>query len=193
MDHIDTNRCNNRVENLRWFTRLENALNNEITRSKIIYICGSIEAFIENPNILRERLDQVKEPSLEWMRTVSPEEAKIAHENLKKFWEEQAQNPRPLNGGALNERIFQNQGVIQTESVVTDSNHNKTKESKHSLSNDEINELLNQLQSNSVGHNEKDGINLLNYRPSEDEWNNSQSVYQEKRYEVSSQPNDPSI
>ena len=73
------------------------------------------------------------------------------------------------------------------------SNHNKTKESKHSLSNDEINELLNQLQSNSVGHNEKDSINLLNYRPSEDEWNNSQSVYQEKRYEVSSQPNDPSI
>ena len=193
VDHIDTNRCNNRVENLRWFTRLENALNNEITRSKIIYICGSIEAFIENPNILRERLDQVKEPSLEWMRTVSPEEAKIAHENMKKFWEEQAQNPRTLNGGALNERIFQNQGVIQTESVVTDSNHNKTKESKHSLSNDEINELLNQLQSNSVGHNEKDGINLLNYRPSEDEWNNSQSVYQKKRYEVSSQPNDPSI
>ena len=193
VDHIDTNRCNNRVENLRWFTRLENALNNEITRSKIIFICGSIEAFIENPNILRERLDQVKEPSLEWMRTVSPEEAKIAHENLKKFWEEQAQNPRPLNGGALNERIFQNQGVIQTESVVTDSNHNKTKESKHSLSNDEINELLNQLQSNSVGHNEKDGINLLNYRPSEDEWNNSQSVYQEKQYEVSNKSNDPSI
>ena len=36
VDHIDTNRCNNRVENLRWFTRLENALNNEITRNKII-------------------------------------------------------------------------------------------------------------------------------------------------------------
>ena len=171
-------------------------MNNEITRSKIIYICGSIEAFIENPNILRERLDQVKEPSLEWMRTVSPEEAKIAHENLKKFWEEQAQNPRPLNGGALNERIFQNQGVIQTESVITESNHNKTKESKHSLSNDEINELLNQLQSNSVGHNEKDGINLLNYWPSEDEWNNSQSLSQydqEKQYEVSNKSNDPSI
>ena len=47
VDHIDTNRCNNRVENLRWFTRLENALNNEITRNKIIYICGSIEAFVE--------------------------------------------------------------------------------------------------------------------------------------------------
>ena len=37
IDHIDTNRCNNRKENLRWFTKLENALNNEITRNKIIY------------------------------------------------------------------------------------------------------------------------------------------------------------
>ena len=26
VDHIDTNRCNNRPDNLRWFTRLENAL-----------------------------------------------------------------------------------------------------------------------------------------------------------------------
>ena len=53
VDHKDTNRCNNRVENLRWFTKLENALNNEITRNKIICICGSIEAFVENPSILR--------------------------------------------------------------------------------------------------------------------------------------------
>ena len=27
VDHIDTNRCNNRPENLRWVTKLENALN----------------------------------------------------------------------------------------------------------------------------------------------------------------------
>ncbi|MBP3764705.1 MAG: HNH endonuclease, partial [Bacteroidaceae bacterium] len=29
VDHIDTNRRNNRPENLRWVTRLENILNNE--------------------------------------------------------------------------------------------------------------------------------------------------------------------
>lgn len=34
VDHIDTNRCNNRVENLRWLTKLENILLNEITRKK---------------------------------------------------------------------------------------------------------------------------------------------------------------
>ena len=35
VDHIDTNRRNNRPENLRWLTRLENALNNPITRARI--------------------------------------------------------------------------------------------------------------------------------------------------------------
>ena len=58
VDHIDTNRCNNRADNLRWFTRLENILNNEITRNKITYLCGSIEEFIKNPKILQERIQQ---------------------------------------------------------------------------------------------------------------------------------------
>ena len=35
IDHIDTNRCNNRPENLRWVTRLENVLNNPVTRKRI--------------------------------------------------------------------------------------------------------------------------------------------------------------
>lgn len=110
VDHIDTNRCNNRVENLRWFTRLENALNNEITRNKIISICGSIEVFIENPSILRERL--VVEPSFEWMRTVTKEEAAAAYENLKQYWSEQAKNPKPLVGGKMNESVYRKQETI---------------------------------------------------------------------------------
>lgn len=119
VDHIDTNRCNNRVENLRWFTRLENALNNEITRNKIIYICGSIEAFIENPSILRER--PVGEPSLEWMRTVTKEEAATAYENLRKFWEEQAKNPKPLVGGKMNDSVYRKQQAA-TQNVPISSN-----------------------------------------------------------------------
>jgi len=38
VDHIDTNRRNNRVENLRWITRLDNVLLNPITRHRIIAI-----------------------------------------------------------------------------------------------------------------------------------------------------------
>lgn len=34
IDHKNTNRCNNRPENLAWVTRLENAPNNPITRIK---------------------------------------------------------------------------------------------------------------------------------------------------------------
>ena len=116
VDHIDTNRCNNRVENLRWFTRLENALNNEITRNKIIYICGSIEAFIENPSVLQERL--VGEPSLAWMRTVTKESAATAYENIKRYWEEQAANPKPLVGGKMNDGVYSKQlNITQYEPI----------------------------------------------------------------------------
>lgn len=73
VDHIDTNRQNNRPENLRWITRLENALNNPVTRKKIEFLCGSIEAFLENPSMLN---DLEGEPNFKWMRTVTAEEAK---------------------------------------------------------------------------------------------------------------------
>ena len=35
VDHIDTNKQNNRPENLRWVTRLENILLNPITAKRI--------------------------------------------------------------------------------------------------------------------------------------------------------------
>ncbi|WP_222869379.1 hypothetical protein ROLI_012190 [Roseobacter fucihabitans] len=50
VDHIDTNRANNRPEKLRWLTRLENALLNEITARRIELAYGSIEAFLEDPS-----------------------------------------------------------------------------------------------------------------------------------------------
>lgn len=72
VDHIDTNRRNNRPENLRWLTKLENILCNEITRKKVELICGSIENFLKNPQLLYgyEKVDK----NFFWMRSVSKEE-----------------------------------------------------------------------------------------------------------------------
>lgn len=79
VDHIDTNCRNNRPNNLRWLTRLENTLKNPFTRKKIEYLCGSIEAFLENPSILNE-LDLEK--NFAWMRTVTPEEAQNCKDRM---------------------------------------------------------------------------------------------------------------
>ncbi|MGX2971619.1 HNH endonuclease signature motif containing protein [Helicobacter sp. T3_23-1059] len=82
-DHIDTNRQNNRPQNLRYLTRLENALLNPITRSKIEYYCGSIRAFLENPSMLSERAKNNEDKNIEWMRSVSTEEAQHCLKNLQ--------------------------------------------------------------------------------------------------------------
>lgn len=101
VDHIDTNRCNNRPENLRWLTRLENVLKNPITCARIANICGSVEAFIANPSILRghERLNG----NFSWMKTVTSEEARISYERMMKW----ANNPIKSQEGSLGEWIFQ--------------------------------------------------------------------------------------
>ena len=85
VDHIDTNRCNNRPENLRWLTRLENTLNNPYTRKKIIFLCGSLEAFINDPSIIRQ---SASEPNISWMRTVSKEEASKCCKHLDRWLQE---------------------------------------------------------------------------------------------------------
>lgn len=102
VDHKDTNRQNNRPKNLHWVTKLENALNNPITRKRIIAICGSIEAFLENPSLLGEsHLDT----NFSWMRRVTPEEAKISREKL----EEWAKSDTPSSSGKIGEWIYKEQ------------------------------------------------------------------------------------
>lgn len=81
VDHIDTNRCNNRPENLRWLTKLENILLNENTLAKVVYICGSVDAFLENPQLLYNH--EQDDSNFFWMRSVTKEEAAATRENLK--------------------------------------------------------------------------------------------------------------
>lgn len=81
VDHIDTNRCNNRVENLRWLTMLENALNNPATLKKITYLCGGdIQKFLDDPGCLRDITGNNQDVS--WMRTVSSDEAHAAYKKI---------------------------------------------------------------------------------------------------------------
>jgi len=102
VDHIDTNRQNNRPENLRWQTKLENALNNPITRHKIEFLCGT-EAFLKDPSILRNYVNE--DPNFEWMRTVTPEEAQISWQRLIN-WTEKEKGNNSCKGGSLGEWIF---------------------------------------------------------------------------------------
>lgn len=96
VDHIDTNRQNNRPENLRWLTKLENILNNEITRKKVELICGSIEAFLENPSLLYGY--ETEDKNFSWMRNVSKEEAKNCLENWNNWARSVTPNPEYKKG-----------------------------------------------------------------------------------------------
>lgn len=99
VDHIDTNRRNNRPENLRWITKLENILLNPITVRKIEFICGSIEEFLNDPSKLRQNyIDK----DFEWMRAATKEEAAACLERMLGW----AKNDTPSSGGSLGEWIY---------------------------------------------------------------------------------------
>ena len=83
VDHIDTNRCNNRQENLRWVTKLENTLLNPITRAKVELICGSVEAFLANPSLLYGH--ESENPNFTWMRVVTKEEGERSLQRWKEW------------------------------------------------------------------------------------------------------------
>ena len=109
VDHIDTNKQNNRPENLRWVTRLENILLNPITARRIENICGSVEEFLADPSKFRNKFP---DPNYEWMCTVSKEEAQLSLERML-FW---AKSNNPSKGGSLGEWIF-NREIDLTPSV----------------------------------------------------------------------------
>jgi hypothetical protein len=105
VDHIDTNKQNNRPDNLHWLTRLENILLNPITARRIELVCGSVEAFLADPSKFR---DKFPDPNFSWMCAVSAQEAKVSKERLLAW----SKSERQLQGGTLGEWIY-NRGASE--------------------------------------------------------------------------------
>lgn len=99
VDHIDTNRRNNRPDNLRWVTRLENILLNPVTAKRIEYLYGSIEEFLADP---RNPKNGTLTTDFEWMRTVTKDEAEYSRKRLLAW----AASDKPSGGGSLGEWVF---------------------------------------------------------------------------------------
>lgn len=99
VDHIDTNRQNNRPENLRWLTRLENILLNHITQARIIYLYGSIDNFLADPS---RPINGSLTPNYDWMRTVTKAEAENTRNNLLKMGKTKTLS----RGGAIGEWVY---------------------------------------------------------------------------------------
>lgn len=146
VDHIDTNRQNNRPENLRYLTKLENALLNPLTREKIMYHCGSIEAFLQNPQILRDKAQANTDTNLQWMWSVSKEEAQNCLKNLEYLFlqKPKIESARDSQGEGIGEWIYNKIDFKQnTESkrnfgfpnftIYKDSNHTESIESTQAL------------------------------------------------------------
>jgi len=123
VDHIDTNKQNNRPENLRWVTRLENILLNPITVRRIELVCGSVEEFLADPSKFR---DKFQEPNYQWMCTVNIQEAQASKTRLLAW----AESDKPLKGGTLGDWIY-------NRSLPKEQNENKL-------------EIINSLTPNAV-------------------------------------------
>lgn len=123
VDHINTNRKDNSLENLRWVTRLENIILNPITCKKLMVKTGkTIDYILQHIEILHN-IDL--ETDLSWMKAVTKEESKNCYENLLLFAEKSGIS-KTGERGKIGEWIFQRQGNLYNYSKNKQQDYLKT-------------------------------------------------------------------
>ena len=85
VDHIDTNKQNNRPENLRWITKEENIMNNPNTRDKIQYITGCSIEELKGNNWEELHKYTSEKQNTSWMRPTTKEEAENFHKKQEQW------------------------------------------------------------------------------------------------------------
>ena len=113
--HIDADKQNNRPINLRWITKLEQAVLNEGTRNKFEYRTGvSIYDFLENPSKYR---NAIADRNFNWMQRVTEEEARSCLNNVVEMIGQTTRSVGEINSG-LAERIINSTMPTKDNNII---------------------------------------------------------------------------
>lgn len=99
VDHIDRDRGNNCVENLRWISSLDNLIRHPGFRKRIIKAYGSLEKFAADPATAA-----IPDPDINWLRTISKEDARKSLEQLSAW----TKSDKFRKDGVLRNRVHGN-------------------------------------------------------------------------------------